>query len=40
MEETPKDPLAAEIVRVSTERCTGVESGSMDRVLQYVTLLL
>ena len=40
MEETLKDPLAAEIVRVCTERSPGVKSGSVDRILQYMALLL
>ena len=41
MEETLKAPLAAEIVRVCTERSTGVKSGSVDVILQqYMALLL
>lgn len=38
--ETAKGPVATEIIRVCTERGTGVKSGSMDRVLQYMALLL
>lgn len=40
VQETAKNLLAAEIAHGCTERRTGVKSGSMDRVLQHMAILL